>query len=81
MMEDYARHEETITFLRSMEGDAVNGNLTLPTDAYISLLRRYHLIIPWHMREADSSFQKKEQKNRCQQQEIFRFMKVKTDGS
>ena len=32
MMEDYARHEETITFLRSMEGDAVNGNLTLPTD-------------------------------------------------
>lgn len=30
MMEDYARHEETITFLRSMEGDAVNGNLTLP---------------------------------------------------
>lgn len=32
MMEDYARHEETITFLRSMEGDAVNGNLTIPTD-------------------------------------------------
>lgn len=32
MMEDYARHEETITFLRSMEGNAVNGNLTLPTD-------------------------------------------------
>ena len=32
MMEDYARHEETITFLRSMEGDAVNGNLTLPTE-------------------------------------------------
>lgn len=32
MMEDYARHEETITFLRNMEGDAVNGNLTIPTD-------------------------------------------------
>ena len=32
MMEDYARHDETITFLRRMEGDAVNGNLTIPTD-------------------------------------------------
>ena len=75
MMEDYARHEETITFLRSMEGDAVNGNLTLPTD------RVYFFIEKIPLDYTDSSFQKKEQKNRCQQQEIFRFMKVKTDGS
>ena len=79
MMEDYARHEETITFLRSMEGDAVNGNLTLPTDRVYFFIEKIPLDYTVDMREADSSFQKKEQKNRCQQQEIFRFMKVKTE--
>lgn len=64
-----------------MEGDAVNGNLTLPTDRVYFFIEKIPLDYTVAYEGSGQLISEEGAKNRCQQQEIFRFMKVKTDGS
>lgn len=63
---DHGWHYETITFLRKQENCRRTPALSFLPERYISLLKRFHWIIPYLMRKAVSPFPKKAPVRDCQ---------------